>query len=262
MLSHKNHPFHLVDFSPWPLLGALSVMITMTGLIKWFHLFNNNLLMLGLMITTMIMFQWWRDVTREGTFQGLHTMKVTKGLQLGMILFITSEVLFFFSFFWAFFHSSLSPTIELGMEWPPKSIWSFNPIEIPLLNTLILLTSGLTVTWAHHSLMENNYNQTLQGLLLTMTLGMYFSMLQGYEYIEAPFTISDSIYGSTFFMATGFHGLHVLIGSTFLLICLIRHYYNHFSSLHHLGFEAAAWYWHFVDVVWLFLYISIYWWGN
>nr|APX40088.1 cytochrome c oxidase subunit 3 [Chaetocnema obesa] len=259
---HKNHPFHLVDISPWPLFGALGAMTTMIGLIKWFHLFNNNLMLIGLTISMLIMYQWWRDITREGTYQGLHTMKVSKGLRWGMILFITSEIFFFLSFFWAFFHSSLTPSIEIGMQWPPKGIYSFNPLEIPLLNTLILLTSGLTVTWAHHSLMENNFKQTLQGLMLTVILGGYFSILQGYEYIEAPFTISDSVYGATFFMATGFHGLHVLIGSTFLLVCLIRHYLNHFSSIHHFGFEAAAWYWHFVDVIWLFLYISIYWWGS
>nr|AML26469.1 cytochrome c oxidase subunit III [Staphylinidae sp. BMNH 1274657] len=262
MHSHKNHPFHLVDVSPWPLLGALSAMITMIGIIKWFHMFNNSLFLLGNLITIMIMYQWWRDISREGTFQGLHTFTVTMGLRWGMILFITSEVFFFISFFWGFFHSSLAPTIELGMVWPPLGIQTFNPMQIPLLNTLILLTSGLTVTWAHHSLMENNYTQTTQGLMLTVLLGIYFSILQGYEYIEASFTISDAVYGSTFFMATGFHGLHVIIGTTFLAVCLMRHLNNHFSSIHHFGFEAAAWYWHFVDVVWLFLYISIYWWGS
>nr|ALO70961.1 cytochrome c oxidase subunit 3 [Aleocharinae sp. 4 EF-2015] len=262
MHSHKNHPFHLVDVSPWPLLGALSAMISMIGIIKWFHMFNNSLFLLGSTITLLIMYQWWRDISREGTYQGLHTYTVTMGLRLGMILFITSEVFFFLSFFWGFFHSSLAPTIELGMLWPPKGIETFNPIQIPLLNTLILLTSGLTVTWAHHSLMENNFMQTTQGLTLTVALGIYFSILQGYEYIEASFTISDAIYGSSFFMATGFHGIHVIIGTTFLLVCLIRHLNNHFSSIHHFGFEAAAWYWHFVDVVWLFLYISIYWWGS
>nr|QVM79171.1 cytochrome c oxidase subunit III [Spondylis buprestoides] len=262
MKNYQNHPYHLVDISPWPLMGALSAMMTMMGLIKWFHFYESNLLFLGLTTTSLIMFQWWRDITREGTFQGLHTLPVTLGLRWGMILFITSEIFFFISFFWGFFHNSLSPSIELGMSWPPKGIQTFNPIEIPLLNTLILLTSGLTVTWAHHSLMENNYKQSLQGLLLTVILGFYFTLLQAYEYIEASFTISDAAYGSSFFMATGFHGLHVIIGSTFLLICLIRHYKNHFSLIHHFGFEAAAWYWHFVDVVWLFLYISIYWWGS
>nr|AML26535.1 cytochrome c oxidase subunit III [Staphylinidae sp. BMNH 1274696] len=259
---HKNHPFHLVDVSPWPLLGALSAMISMIGIIKWFHLFNNNLFLLGSFIMLMIMYQWWRDVTREGTYQGLHTYSVTIGLRWGMILFIISEVFFFISFFWGFFHSSLSPSIELGMNWPPMGIETFNPMQIPLLNTLILLTSGITVTWAHHSLMENNYNQTTQSLILTVILGIYFSILQGYEYLEASFSISDAVYGSSFFMATGFHGIHVIIGTTFLLTCLLRHLNNHFSSIHHFGFEAAAWYWHFVDVVWLFLYISIYWWGS
>nr|AWN56147.1 cytochrome c oxidase subunit 3 [Canthidium sp. DPP-2018] len=261
-MSKKNHPYHLVDVSPWPLFGALSAMITMIGIIKWFHLYNPNLFLLGLLITLLIMYQWWRDVTREGTFQGLHTYQVTMGLRWGMILFITSEVFFFISFFWGFFHSSLSPSIELGMTWPPKGIVPFNPLQIPLLNTLILLTSGLTVTWAHHSLIENDYNQTLQSLSLTVLLGIYFTILQAYEYIEAPFTIADSVYGSSFFMATGFHGLHVIIGTTFLAVCLYRQLLNHFSCIHHFGFEAAAWYWHFVDVVWLFLYISIYWWGS
>nr|UAM92169.1 cytochrome c oxidase subunit III [Deleaster bactrianus] len=262
MNNHKNHPFHLVDVSPWPLLGALGAMTSMIGLIKWFYYYNNNLFLMGMMTLILIVYQWWRDITREGTFQGLHTMKVVMGLRLGMILFITSEIFFFISFFWGFFHSSLSPNIEMGMMWPPKGIEPFNPMQIPLLNTMILLTSGLTVTWAHHSLMENNFSQTTQSLMLTVILGIYFSILQGYEYVEAPFCISDSIYGSSFFMATGFHGIHVIIGTLFLLICLIRHSMNHFSSIHHFGFEAAAWYWHFVDVVWLFLYISIYWWGS
>nr|YP_010954750.1 cytochrome c oxidase subunit III [Dorcus tityus]WMW30135.1 cytochrome c oxidase subunit III [Dorcus tityus] len=261
-MSHKNHPFHLVDASPWPILGALAAMITMTGIIKWFHLYNNNLLLLGFLITSLIMFQWWRDISREGTFQGLHTFVVTMGLRWGMILFITSEVFFFISFFWGFFHSSLAPSIELGMSWPPSGINPFNPLQIPLLNTLILLSSGLTVTWAHHSLIENNFNQVTQGLSLTVILGIYFTLLQAYEYAEAPFTIADAVYGSSFFMATGFHGIHVIIGTTFLAVSLYRHLNNHFSSIHHFGFEAAAWYWHFVDVVWLFLYISIYWWGS
>nr|QUB07181.1 cytochrome c oxidase subunit 3 [Spilopyra sumptuosa] len=262
MTNQKNHPFHLVDYSPWPILGSLSTMMIMLGLIKWFHLQNINLLMLSLMTTLLIMYQWWRDITREGTYLGLHTYSVTMGLRWGMILFIISEIFFFISFFWSFFHNSLSPSIELGMIWPPKGIQPFNPIEIPLLNTLILLTSGISVTWAHHSLMENNYKQSLQSLILTVLLGIYFTILQSYEYMEAPFSISDSVYGSSFFMATGFHGLHVIIGTTFLFICMIRHFLNHFSSIHHFGFEAAAWYWHFVDVVWLFLYISIYWWGS
>nr|AXS65705.1 cytochrome c oxidase subunit 3 [Curculionoidea sp. 1 KM-2017] len=258
----KNHPFHLVDQSPWPLLASFNVFSLLMGVIKWFHLNNLNLFLLSTLSMILIMYQWWRDIVRESTYQGHHTLKVTKNLRFGMILFITSEIFFFLGFFWAFFHASLSPNIELGMNWPPKGIVPFNPLEIPLLNTLILLTSGISITWAHHSLMENNYNQTIQGLMLTVILGIYFSILQGFEYLEAPFSISDSVYGSTFFMTTGLHGLHVLVGTSFLLVCLIRSWLNHFSSLHHFGFEASAWYWHFVDVVWLFLYISIYWWGS
>nr|YP_010613683.1 cytochrome c oxidase subunit III [Lethe chandica]WAR69327.1 cytochrome c oxidase subunit 3 [Lethe chandica] len=262
MKSTHNHPYHLVDFSPWPLTGAIGVMTLVTGLVKWFHNFSMNLLILGYFIVILTMYQWWRDISREGAFQGKHTLLVSNGLRWGMILFIVSEIFFFISFFWAFFHSSLSPNIEIGAMWPPLNIIPFNPFQIPLLNTIILISSGITVTWAHHSLMENNYSQTLQSLLITIILGIYFTILQAYEYIEAPFTIADSIYGSTFFMATGFHGLHVIIGTLFLLTCFIRHLTNHFSKNHHFGFEAAAWYWHFVDVVWLFLYISIYWWGN
>nr|AYW52316.1 cytochrome c oxidase subunit 3 [Anthribidae sp. 9 ACP-2013] len=258
----KNHPFHLVDYSPWPILASFNALTLMIGLIKWFHQFNNNLFLISLFSMILIMYQWWRDIVRESTFQGHHTLKVTMGMRWGMILFITSEVFFFISFFWSFFHSSLSPNVELGMMWPPKGILTFNPLEIPLLNTLILLTSGFSVTWTHHSLMENNYPQTWQSLLITVILGIYFTILQGYEYIEAPFNISDSIYGSSFFMATGFHGIHVIIGTIFLLISWLRLLNFHFSKIHHFGFEAAAWYWHFVDVVWLFLYISIYWWGS
>nr|YP_010946471.1 cytochrome c oxidase subunit III [Chorisoserrata biceps]WGO57189.1 cytochrome c oxidase subunit III [Chorisoserrata biceps] len=258
----NNHPFHLVDQSPWPLTGAIGAMVMMTGTIKWFHQFNQMLMMTGLLILIMTTIQWWRDIVRESTYQGLHTNNVIKGLRWGMILFIISEVFFFISFFWAFFHSSLTPTIELGSMWPPLGIMPFNPLQIPLLNTTILLSSGVTITWSHHALLKNNFNQTLQALFMTIMLGLYFTLLQAYEYMEAPFTIADSIYGTTFFMATGFHGLHVIIGSTFLITCLLRHIKLHFSSNHHFGFEAAAWYWHFVDVVWLFLYISMYWWGN
>nr|YP_010947350.1 cytochrome c oxidase subunit III [Andraca melli]WGO62374.1 cytochrome c oxidase subunit III [Andraca melli] len=262
MKMNFNHPFHLVDYSPWPLTGAIGVLTLVTGMVNWFHNFNINLLILGYIITLMTMYQWWRDISREGTYQGKHTILVTKGLQWGMVLFIISEIFFFISFFWAFFHSSLSPNIEIGTIWPPSNIIPFNPFQIPLLNTIILLSSGVTVTWAHHALMMNNYSETIKSLSITICLGVYFTILQAYEYLEASFSIADSIYGSTFFMATGFHGLHVIIGTLFLLICLLRHLNNHFSKNHHFGFEAAAWYWHFVDVVWLFLYISIYWWGN
>lgn len=262
MKTNHNHPFHLVDYSPWPLTSAIGIITLVSGIIKWFHNYNFNLLILGYIIVILSIYQWWRDITREGTYQGKHTILVSKGLRWGIILFIISEIFFFVSFFWAFFHRRLSPNIEIGAIWPPAGITPFNPFQIPLLNTIILISSGVTITWAHHALIENNFSQTFQGLFITITLGIYFTILQAYEYIEASFTIADSIYGSTFFIATGFHGLHVIIGTIFLTVCLIRHSLNHFSNKHHFGFEAAAWYWHFVDVVWLFLYISIYWWGN
>nr|WJP34981.1 cytochrome c oxidase subunit 3 [Ligia exotica] len=262
MTKAPKHPYHLVDMSPWPLTSSLGAFLMVTGLVKWFHFYSADLFLLGVFSIVLSMIQWWRDVIREGTFQGLHTEKVQKGLQWGMILFITSEVLFFFSFFWAFFHSSLSPCVEVGSVWPPTGIKPFNPFQIPLLNTAILLASGATVTWAHHSLMHGEHTEAVQSLGLTVLLGIYFTALQAFEYYEAPFTIADSVYGSTFFVATGFHGLHVIIGSTFLLVCWVRLVQGHFSYSHHFGFEAAAWYWHFVDVVWLFLYVSIYWWGG
>lgn len=262
MLIKRNHSFHLVDLRPWPLCASLGALSLTSGIVVWFNKFNNYLIILGILIIILTTYQWWRDIRREGAFQGLHTSIVINGLRWGIILFITSEVLFFISFFWAFFHNSLSPSIEVGLIWPPTGIVPFNALQIPLLNTIILLSSGVTVTWAHHSLIEGNYTQTLQRLTLTIILGVYFTCLQGFEYWESSFSISDSIYGTTFFVATGFHGLHVLIGTTFLTVCLFRHLNNHFSLSHHFGFEAAAWYWHFVDVVWLFLYVIVYWWGR
>nr|YP_009142707.1 cytochrome c oxidase subunit III [Gekko chinensis]AKI30052.1 cytochrome c oxidase subunit III [Gekko chinensis] len=261
-MTHQAHSYHMVDPSPWPLTGAMAALLMTSGLAMWFHYNTSTLMTLGLVTMLLTTYQWWRDIIREGTFQGHHTKLVQAGLRYGMILFITSEVFFFIGFFWAFYHSSLAPAPELGGYWPPDGIIPLNPFEVPLLNTAVLLASGVTITWAHHSMMEGNRKETTQGLLFTVLLGVYFTLLQAMEYVEAPFTIADATYGSTFFVATGFHGLHVIIGSTFLLICLTRQINYHFTTNHHFGFEAAAWYWHFVDVVWLFLYISIYWWGS
>nr|AGC22353.1 cytochrome c oxidase subunit III [Paramastax nigra] len=263
MLTNKsNQPFHLVDFSPWPLTASIGTMTLVIGLVKWFNTLKLNMLIIGMIIILLTSFQWWRDIVRESTFQGLHTKMVSNGLRWGMMLFITSEVLLFMSFFWTYFHSSLAPTIELGLLWPPHGINPFNPMQIPLLNTIVLLTSGISITWSHHSMMEANYSQSMKSLFMTLIMGFYFTLLQMYEYWEAPFSIADAIYGSSFFLTTGFHGLHVIIGSMFLFMCWMRLYFNHFSNIHHFGFEAAAWYWHFVDVVWLFLYMSVYWWGK
>ena len=229
-----------------------------------FSYYKNSeiLLLMGFILIIITMIIWWRDVIREATFEGHHTKVVQTGLRYGMILFIVSEIMFFFAFFWAFFHSSLAPTIEIGSIWPPQAIHPFNPWEVPLLNTIILLTSGATVTWAHHAITTGIRYEAIYGLILTVLLALIFTALQVFEYLEASFNIADGIYGSTFFMATGFHGFHVIIGTLFLAVCLFRLIKYHFTTTHHFGFEAAAWYWHFVDVVWLFLFVSIYWWGT
>jgi cytochrome c oxidase subunit 3 len=257
-----RQPFHLVEISPWPLTASIGALLLTTGITAWFHLNTIILLVLATTVIILSIIQWWRDVIRERTFQGHHTSPVINGLKLGIILFITSEVIFFFAFFWAFFHRRLAPTPDLGCCWPPTGINPLNPFSVPLLNTAVLLASGVTVTWTHHRLLESNRKNSIIALILTIILGIYFTILQAGEYIEAPFTIADSIYGSTFFVTTGFHGIHVLIGSSFLLVCLLRIINHQFSSTHHFGFEAAAWYWHFVDVVWICLYLSIYWWGS
>ena len=257
------HPYHLVDASPWPYLAAMSALSLTMGTIMWFqgYLFGELVIVLGLVSMSICSYVWWRDIVREGTYQGHHTWVVQKGLTIGMVLFIVSEVFFFISFFWAFFHSSLAPTAELGGVWPPVGIQAFNPFQVPLLNTVILLSSGATVTWSHHALLARSRADSLQGLIMTVALGLVFTCLQAYEYVEASFTIADSVYGSIFYLTTGFHGLHVIIGTIFLIVCLVRLYGYHFTQYHHFGFEAASWYWHFVDVVWLFVFTFYYWWG-
>jgi len=260
----QNHPFHLVDPSPWPFFISLAVLLLLLGIVLFFHNYRFGLffLLCGFSFLVFIMFLWWRDVIREATFQGHHTFKVANGIRLGMVLFIISEIMFFFSFFWAFLHSSLAPSIEIGGVWPPQGLQILNPFGIPLLNTFILLTSGATVTFTHYCIQLQNRVYGLVGFFATIILALLFTMLQGYEYIEAPFNLSDGVYGSTFFLSTGFHGLHVLIGTIFLIVCLIRFFNYHFTPRHHVGFEAAAWYWHFVDVVWLFLFLLVYIWGS
>nr|YP_010406813.1 cytochrome c oxidase subunit III [Labidocera rotunda]URC16614.1 cytochrome c oxidase subunit 3 [Labidocera rotunda] len=262
MSNFIQHPYHIVDESPWPLYGSMGGLYLTSGMVSWFHLQDMTLFYTGLILLLMVMYQWWRDISREGAIQGLHSAIVELGLRWGMMLFITSEVFFFLSFFWAYFHASLSPNIEVGSVWPPAGIMPFNAFGVPLLNTIVLVSSGISVTWAHHALMMGDYAQTKWGLVVTVVLGVYFTMLQGLEYYEASFSFADGVYGSTFFIATGFHGLHVIVGTLFLLVCLVRHLKGEFSLSHHFGFEAAAWYWHFVDVVWLFLYLAVYWWGG
>ena len=208
------------------------------------------------------MYTWWRDIVREATFEEQHTFSVQRGMRLGMILFIVSEIMFFFAFFWAFFHSSFSPAFNIGGTWPPVAITVIPTFGIPLTNTFLLLSSGATVTWSHHAILVRAKKQALFSLILTLVLASLFTTLQVVEYLDSPFTISDSVFGSCFFMTTGFHGFHVFIGTIFIFVSFLRIVFNHFTSTHHFGFEAAAWYWHFVDVVWLFLFVVVYWWGG
>lgn len=254
-------PFHLVDLRPWPLIISFSGFnFIIIIILRFNNLLNRFIIIFNLFLLLIGIYQWWRDVNREATFQGFHTFIVTKGLKIGIILFIISEVFFFIRFFWRFFHFFLSPDIEIGILWPPIGINQFNPYGIPLLNTIILLSSGFSLTWSHHRILNNEYNTALYSLILTVILGIYFRILQIFEYIEAPFTIADRAFGSVFFISTGFHGFHVLIGTIFLFFNIIRIILLYFNKTHHFRFEAAAWYWHFVDVVWIFLYSLIYWW--
>ncbi|MDP2356319.1 MAG: cytochrome c oxidase subunit 3 [Beijerinckiaceae bacterium] len=274
--SKPNHDYHLVEPSPWPLIGSIAAFITAVGAISWMksmpifgmqvgpYLFGAGFL--GILYT---MAAWWTDVVREAQ-SGYHTRVVQIHHRYGMILFIASEVMFFVAWFWAFFDASLFANEAIqearvqytGGIWPPKGIEVFDAWHLPLLNTLILLTSGTTITWAHHALLHGDREGLKKGLILTIVLGAVFSGVQAYEYMVAPFAFRNSLYGSTFFMATGFHGFHVLVGTIFLAVCLARVYMGHFTPKQHLGFEFAAWYWHFVDVVWLFLFAAIYVWGN
>jgi cytochrome c oxidase subunit 3 len=264
IILQQQHPFHLVDPSPWPLFTAFAALGLTTGMVMYMHRHTGGGFLAAISFITLVfsMTFWWRDVVRESTFEGHHTFAVQAGLRLGMILFIVSEIMFFVAFFWAFFHSSLAPSIQIGCIWPPTGIEPFDPLGIPLLNTLILLLSGATITWGHYATVGGNRSASIYSLFYTILLGLIFTVFQGYEYMTAPFTISDGIYGSVFYMATGFHGFHVLVGTLFILVCFYRQIAYHFSTTRHLGLEFAAWYWHFVDVVWLFLYASVYCWGS
>ena len=272
----KHHDYHLVDPSPWPLVGAFSAFVMASGFVTWWkevpvagmhigaYIFGAGII--GVIYT---MISWWSDVIREANDGHSHTRVVQLHHRYGMMMFIASEVMFFVAWFWAYFDVALYPneaiqyarTEALGGVWPPKGIETFDPWHLPLLNTLILLTSGTTVTWAHYALLQNDRKGLKAGLWMTVILGLIFSCVQAYEYSHATFGFKGNIYGATFFMATGFHGFHVIVGTIFLGVCLLRVYLGHFTPKQHLGFEFAAWYWHFVDVVWLFLFASIYVWG-
>jgi len=262
--SYQAHPFHLVSPSPWPIMTSLTLLtVTLSGVLAM-HNFRSISLIFFLALTGTVysMSLWFRDVISEGTYLGNHTMAVQKGINLGVMLFIISEVFFFLAIFWAFFHNAISPDVELGSQWPPYGIQAVNPFELPLLNTMILLSSGVTVTYAHHCLINDKRSGTLYGLLYTVTLALIFTAMQGIEYTVSSFSISDGTFGSCFYFGTGFHGLHVIIGTIFIGVGLWRMMAYHLTDNHHLGLEAGILYWHFVDIVWLFLYIFIYYWGS
>ncbi|ONF96822.1 cytochrome c oxidase subunit 3 [Sphingomonas jeddahensis] len=299
MAGAKNHDYHILPPDPWPLISSFSALAMAAGGIMWMHGSHVDkpngggwLFLAGLAAVLFSMFSWWRNVIREGR-AGDHTPVVQLHFRYGMILFIASEVMFFVGWFWAYFDFALFPdaiafvdgAVERATEgaalvaqWPPKGLEVINAFELPLLNTLILLLSGTTVTWAHHALIHNqrggekrglwgalgvgDRDGVLKGLWLTILLGLLFSGIQAYEYMHAPFPFKGNNYGASFFMATGFHGFHVIVGTIFLIVCLMRAYKGDFTPKGHFGFEAAAWYWHFVDVVWLFLFVSIYIWGG
>ena len=258
----KGHDYHLVDPSPWPLLASIGALILCFGAVIYFRTDNPWTMIIGLLAVMYVAFMWFRDIIIEGEKDGHHTMVVQLGLRYGMTLFIASEVMFFVAWFWAYFNASLFPTELMGNVWPPVDIITFDPWDIPLINTLILLLSGTTVTWAHHALEEGDKKSFVQGLAMTVFLGFCFSLLQVYEYQHAKFDFAGNIYGSVFYMATGFHGFHVIIGTIFLAVCWWRAKNNKYKEGEFFGFEAAAWYWHFVDVVWLFLFAAIYIWGS
>ena len=255
-------PFLAVQTSFWPILVSFILFSVIGNTVLWLNLKVSLLSVLfPLLVLVIIAFLWWKDVIRESLI-GYHTHKLEVSLRVGMLLFILSEVFFFVSFFWAFYDASLSPTVELGLSWPPKGIIPLSVYSVPLLNTVILLTRGITVTWAHHSIINNFFNKSIVSLSITVILGAYFMVIQYVEYMEARFAMADGVYGSTFFIATGFHGFHVTVGALFLTYVLIALLRGQLLYNHHFAFEAAAWYWHFVDVVWLILFISIYWWGR
>jgi cytochrome c oxidase subunit 3 len=271
MAAHaKHHDYHLVNPSPWPFVGSVSAFVMAVGAILWFHdIAPVWVMLIGLVGVLYTMYAWWSDVIAEGK-AGDHTPVVMMHHRYGMILFIASEVMFFVAWFWAYFDGFFNQEAAeqyariaaMGTAWPPTGVELFNPWHLPLFNTLILLTSGTTVTWAHHALLHKDKRGLVWGLVITVLLGLLFTACQVLEYSEAGFQYTGNLYGATFFMATGFHGFHVVIGTIFLAVCLVRAMRDSFTPEHHLGFEFAAWYWHFVDVVWLFLFTAIYVWGS
>jgi len=274
MAHEKNHDYHILPPSIWPFAGALSGFIMLFGAVMWMKDYTPYMFFIGLIGVLYVMYAWWAEVIVE-SHQGDHTPVVQIGLRYGVIMFIASEVMFFSAWFWSFFKHAIYPMADVADKaaarvatangfdgvWPPAGIETFDPWHLPLINTLILLTSGCAATWAHHAVQEDDREGLKWGLLIAVLLGILFTVTQAYEYSHAAFGFGGNIYGANFYMATGFHGFHVIVGTIFLAVCYFRALKGHFSPDRHIGFEAAAWYWHFVDVVWLFLFLAIYIWG-
>lgn len=273
----KPHPYHLVRPSIWPFAGSMAGGLAAIGMVLFMHDvkwgdFNVGLkgALMGLLAILAVMFFWWKDIIFETVKENVHNSVTEYGLRFGMALFIASEVMFFVAFFWAFFDASLFfneahqylRTTYSGMQWPPIGVETIPAFDLPFMMTMILLLSGCTVTWAHHAILTNNNKEAVLGLGLSVALGFIFLCFQMYEYHHATFAFKQGVFASTFYMATGFHGFHVFVGTIFLFVCWLRARKGHFTPTRHFGFEAAAWYWHFVDVVWLFLFIAVYWWGG
>lgn len=257
-----KHPFHIVSPSPWPLLTALAMWLFLGGLVFALSAKTFVLFFLGSFILLLSCSCWAFDIIVESSYLGYHTLRVQSGIRLAIFLFICSEVFFFFAFFWAFFHSSLSPTVELGCQWPPAGVFPLSASGIPLVNTLVLLTSCATVTWSHLCLLSSEYVSSFFALSYTLLLSVLFLCLQAFEFYSSSFCISDSVFGSCFFLLTGFHGLHVFIGSLLLFLSWVRLFMKQLRATRHLGFLTSVWYWHFVDVVWLLLFLWQYVWGS
>ena len=266
MAHEKRHDYHILQPSIWPLMGALSAFVMLFGAVLWMSDVTRYIFFIGFVGVLYVMYAWWSEVVDEA-HEGDHTPVVVIGLRYGVIMFIISEVMFFVAWFWTFFKHALYPMTEgsplIDGVWPPAGIETFDPWHLPLINTLILLCSGCFCTWAHHAIVHDNDRDGLKkGLIGSVILGLLFTVFQAYEYSHAAFGFSGNIYGATFFMATGFHGFHVVIGTIFLFVCYLRVQAGHFTPEKHVGLEAAAWYWHFVDVVWLFLFFAVYIWGG
>lgn len=259
----QNFPYHLVAPSPWPINVSFALLgMAIAGVMSMHGYFLGGLLFtLASSLTLFGMSFWFKDISDEATYEGCHTKQVQRGLTIGVLLFIVSEVFAFLSVFWAFFHSSLSPAIEIGGVWPPQGITALDPFAIPLLNTMLLVSSGAFITYAHHALIKGNRKDSIYGTFFTIILAIVFTGFQYFEYSEAPFSISDSVYGSAFYASTGLHGFHVIIGTIFISTMFFRNLGYQLTKHHHIGFESSILYWHFVDVVWLFLFIAVYYWG-